>query len=137
MFCSNKDHIQFQQKANVVYRIACPGCYNKYIGKTGRNIITRMDEHGTKPDHPMYQHLTNWAEFAEYLKLYVLPDIDAVNTIVNKEVHLHNTVTENTEIIDDNDNWAHLQYLKAYYIKTSSTEINIGLKESKELQLFK
>ena len=55
-----------------------------------------MDEHGTKPDHPMYQHLTNWAQFAEYLKLYVLPDIDAVNTIVNKEIHLHNTVTENT-----------------------------------------
>ena len=39
MFCSNKDHIQFQQKANVI----CPGCYNKYIGRTDRNIITRLD----------------------------------------------------------------------------------------------
>ena len=137
MFCSNKDHIQFQTKANVVDRITCPGCYNKYIGKTGRNIITRMDQHGTKPDQPMYQHLTNCAQFAEYLKLYALPDIDDVNTIVNKEMHLDNTVTENTEIIDHNDNWDHLQYLEAYYIKTMSPEINIGPKASKELQLFK
>ena len=54
MFCSNKDHIQFQQKANVIYRITCSGCYSKYIGKTDRNIITRLDEHGTKPDQSMY-----------------------------------------------------------------------------------
>ena len=121
MFCSNKDHIPFQQKANIVYRITCPGCYNKYIGKTGRNIITRMDEHGTKPDHPMYQHLTNCAWFAEYLKFYALPDIDVVNTMLNKDMHLHNAVTVNTKIIDRNDNWAHLQYLEAYYIKKNVT----------------
>ena len=40
-------------------------------------------------------------------------------------------------IIDHNDNWAHLQYLVADYIKTMSPDINIGLKASKELQLFK
>ena len=96
-----------------------------------------MDEHGTKPDQPLYQQLTNCAQFAEYLKFHALPDIDVVNTIVNKEMHLHNAVTENTEIIDHNDNWAHLQYLEACYIKTVSPEINIGLKTSKELQLFK
>ena len=105
MFCSNKDHIQFQQKASVIYRITCPGCYNKYIGKTERSIITELDEHGTKSDQPMYQHLTNCAQFAEYLKFY---DIDAINTIVSKELHLHIAVTENTEIIDHNDIWAHL-----------------------------
>ena len=33
MFCSNKDHIQSQQKANVIYRITCPGCYDKCIEK--------------------------------------------------------------------------------------------------------
>ena len=67
MFCNNKDHIQFQQKANVVYKITSPGCYNKYNGKTDQNIITRMDKHGTKPDLPMHQHLTNCDKFAEYL----------------------------------------------------------------------
>ena len=47
----------------------------------------------------MYQHLTNCAQFAEYLKFYALPDIDAVNTIVNKETHLHNAVTENNQLL--------------------------------------
>ena len=32
MFCSIKD--QFQPNTNVVYRITCPGSYNKYIGKS-------------------------------------------------------------------------------------------------------
>ena len=68
MFCSNKDHIQFQQKPNVVYRITCPGYYNKYIGKTDRYIITTMDEHGTKPGQSMSHRLTNCAQFAGYLK---------------------------------------------------------------------
>ena len=90
-----------------------------------------MDEHRTKPDQPMHQHLTNCAQFAEYLKFYALPDIDAVNTVVNKEMHLHCAVTEITEIIDHNENWIHLQYLEAYYIKTMSPKINIGLKASK------
>ena len=107
MFCSYKDHIQFQQKANVIYIITCPGCYNKYIGKIDRHIITRLDEQGTKPDQPMYQHLTNCGQFAEYLKFYALPDIDAINTIVSKELHLHNAVTENTKVIDHNNNWVH------------------------------
>ena len=50
MSCTNKEHIQIQQKANVLYRITCPGYHNKYIGKTDRNIITRLDEYETKPD---------------------------------------------------------------------------------------
>ena len=137
MFCSNKDHIQLQQKANIIYRITYSGCCNKYIGKTDRNIITRLDEHVTEPDQPMYQHVTNCAQFAEYLKCYGLSDIDAVNTILGKELHLLDAVTENTDIIDHNGNWTHLQYLEAYYIKTMSPAINIGLKASKKLQLFK
>ena len=32
MFCSSRDHAQFQQKATAVYKITCPGCFNKYIG---------------------------------------------------------------------------------------------------------
>ena len=95
-----------------------------------------MYDHGAKPDQPVHQHLTNCAQFAEYLNFYTLPDIDVVNTIVSKELHLHNAIIENIKIIDHN-NWAHLQYLDAYYIKTMSPERNIGLKVSKELQLFK
>ena len=70
------------------------------------------------------------------MRKYILGST-SVDTTVSKELHLHNNVIENTEIIDHNGNWAHLQYLEAYYIKTMSPEINIGLKASKELQLFK
>ena len=48
----------------------------------------------------MYQQLTNCAQFAEYLKFYALLDVDVVNTIASKGLHLYNAVTENTEIID-------------------------------------
>ena len=52
--------------------------------------------------------------------------------LLQVELRLHNAVTENTKIIDQNDNWAHLQYLEAM-----SPKINIRLKALKELQLFK
>ena len=62
----------------------------------------------------MYQqHLTNCTEFEEYLRFYTLPDID-------------------TELIDHNEQWIHLQYSEAFYIKTMSPETNIGLKAPKE-----
>ena len=38
MICSNKDHIQCKQEANVIYRITCPGCYNKNWQKYYREI---------------------------------------------------------------------------------------------------
>ena len=63
-----------------------------------------MDEHGTKPDQAMYQHFINFTQFPKYLKFYALPDIDAVNNIANKKLHLHNAVTENTEINNHNVN---------------------------------
>ena len=64
------------------------GCFNKYIGKTDRNIITRIDEYGTKPEQSMYQqHLANCTEFIKYIKFDTLPGIDTVNTIVSKDLY--------------------------------------------------
>ena len=45
IFCKTKDSIPAEQKSNVIYRITCPGCFQKYVGKTDRNLITRLDEH--------------------------------------------------------------------------------------------
>ena len=84
-----------------------------------------MDEHDQPAIQPMSQHLANCAQYAEYLQFYALLDIDAVNAVVSKEMHQQNFVTENTEIIDHNDNWTHFQYLKAYCIKTMTAEFNI------------
>ena len=110
MFCDDKDHTRFQKKTDVVYRIMCRDCCNKYIWKTDTYITTRMDEHSIKPDQPMCQYVTNCAQFAGYLmhKFYALPDIDIVNTTVSQDLHLHNADTENTEIIYHNYNLDHL-----------------------------
>ena len=137
MFCSSKDFVQFQQKANVVYKITWPGCFNKYIGKTDKYTIARIDEHGTEPNQPVHQHLTSCTKFEEYLWFYTLPDIDTINIIVSKDLHLHNAVVQNTEMIDHNKQLVNLQYLETFYIKTMWPEINIGLKVHRKLQLSK
>ena len=48
MFCPTKDKVTKEQKANVVYKIICPGCNNVYVGKTDRCFGIRMNEHGTR-----------------------------------------------------------------------------------------
>ena len=42
-FCNTKDSISAEQKSNVIYRITCPGCFQKYVGKTDRNFTTRLN----------------------------------------------------------------------------------------------
>ena len=86
MFYNTKDSISVEQKSNVVYRIRCPGCFQKYVGKTDGNLITRLEKHGTKVDLLMYQHLSNCSAFNDHIVQFTLPD----TTIVNKELHLHN-----------------------------------------------
>ena len=56
-----KDKISTEQQYNVVYRINCNGCNNVYIGETGRNLITRINEHKQdllkkKQLSQLYQH---------------------------------------------------------------------------------
>ena len=130
MFCNTKDSISVEQKSNVIYKITCPGCFQKYVGKTDRNLITRLDEHGTKVDQSMYQHLGNCSAFIDYIMLFTLSDAATDIIIVNKELHLH------VKIFNKNDKWDQLQFLEAYYIKKLAPEINFSLKASKELQLF-
>ena len=136
MFCNTKDSISVEQTSNVIYGITCPGCFQKYVGKIDRNLITRLDEHGTKVDQPMYQHLSNCSAFNDHIMLFTLPDAAADTTTVSKELHFHNAVINNVKILDENDKWGQLQFLEAYYIKKLAPEINFDLKASKELQLF-
>ena len=81
MFCNTKDSISAEQKSNVIYRISCPRCFQKYAGKTDRNLITRLNEHGTKVDQPMYQHLSNCSAFNDHVMLFTLPDAATVSSL--------------------------------------------------------
>ena len=55
MFCSAKDKIKTTQKANTIYDIQCPAC-KEHIGRTDRGFVTRLDEHGSQHDQPIFQH---------------------------------------------------------------------------------
>ena len=41
------------QKANVVYKVTCPGSNEDYIEKIDRNLVTRLNEHSSREDKPM------------------------------------------------------------------------------------
>ena len=135
MFCPTKDKIPSHQRANVIYKLSCPGCGNKYVGKTDRCLITRLLEHGTRVDQPIIQHLTRCDSFHDYVNIFSLPSNDMLFDINTKE-HIKNAVLSNFEIVDWNSNWSQLLFLEAFYIKRFSPAINKGLKASKELQLF-
>ena len=132
MFCPTKDKIPVHQRSNVIYELTCPGCGNKYIGKTDRCIITRLLEHGSRNDQPMHQHLSSCEPFHDYVSIFT---IDASFPVDTKE-HIKNAVLDNYRIVDINRNWSQLLYLEAYYVKKLSPMINKGLKASRELQLF-
>ena len=135
MFCPSKDKIPTEQRANVIYKLSCPGCGENYIGKTDRCIKTRLLEHGTRNDQPMFQHLSQCAHFRDYVTMISLSTSDALNSIDVKE-HIKHAVLYNFSIVDSNDNWSQLSFLEAFYINRFSPAINKGLKAARELQLF-
>ena len=52
-----KDKIHIAQRSSVTCQSTCPGCLQRYIGKTDCCFHMRMNEHCRKPDQPMYRHL--------------------------------------------------------------------------------
>ena len=72
-YCNVKDKVPYEQRNNIIYRIRCPGCGGKYIGKTERCLISRMNEHGTRDTEPMFKHLSECEMFKETCNLYALP----------------------------------------------------------------
>ena len=138
MLCNTKDVIPTSQKSNIIYKIECPGCHQTYVGKTDRNYITRIKEHGSKEKQPMYEHLHNCHKFKNYVQMFALPNLFLENEQeINFKKHVYNAAISNATILDKNLNWSQLCFLEAYYIKLLSPVINHGLKASKELQLFR
>ena len=98
IFCITKNST-VEQKYNVIY-------------KTDRNLITRLDEYGTKVDMPIYQHLSNFRAFNDHIMLFTLPDAATNTTIVTKELYLHNAVINNVKNLDKTDKFVNNNFLK-------------------------
>ena len=143
-FCNTKDRVPGLQRHNLVYKITCPGCGRNYVGKTDVCLETRLKQHGSKSDQPMYQHFMQCEHFIELFKFYnngyALDSVDQnshgdVTDVPSAEFMVNATLT-NYEIVDFNKNWSQLLFLEAYYIKQLDPSLNRGLKASRDLALF-
>ena len=136
-YCSTKDAIPTSQKHNLVYEITCPGCGGKYIGKTDVCFESRMKQHGSKADQPMYLHFQRCSQFIETFKL-----LNILHHNVNSDVeypsteYMVNATISHSRIRLYNRNWSQLLFMEAYLIKKEKPSLNIGLKASRELVLF-
>ena len=123
-------------KLNVIYATKCPGCGEDYDGRTERCVITRLNEHINRSDHPMFQHLQHCKTLLEAMTLYQLPDIDTDVRTVNLQSRIASAVSDNWKILGSNTNWIQLSFLESLFLKRLKPKANDGLKASKELLLF-
>ena len=135
-FCSVKDKIPEDQKNNVIYHIKCPGCGELYVGKTNCCLAKRTDEHGSRPDQPMHQHLSGCEEFQYLVGLHNLPDIGKKTNYVTTNSHIFEAVKQNCKVLTGSDDWMTLSYLEPLLAKKHKATINHGAKAMKSLNLF-
>ena len=134
--CSNKDPIPDEERSDIIYELKCPGCGEKYIGKTDRCLGIRLHEHGSRLDQPMFRHLSTCRDFIDYTKMFA---IDQPTWSISFDSHKLNAVLQNHSILDYNPSrlkWDQLSFLEAYYIKKHKPKLNDGIKASKEFVLF-
>ena len=136
--CSNKDPVPENLRAHVIYEFQCPGCKAKYIGKTDRCLGLRLDEHSHAETSAIGKHLNECEHFHFIVNLYnisVFSDLD--QAVIQHYYHIHAAVLQNTRIIDKNNNWSQLCFLESLYIKRRNPTLNVGIKATKELVLFR
>ena len=137
-FISNKDRIPDLSRSNLVYQITCPGSNHRYIGKTKLYLEKRLSEHSTDLDSVVANHFLN-CQHVEYLaNLNILYDnLNNRSPCKNSSV-IKNLITDNFKILSSSNSLTNNQLLtlEALYIKFNRSELNSGLKASKELTLF-
>ena len=131
-FTSNKDRIPLLSNSNVIYKYSCPGCGEKYVGKTENTVFNRTKQHGwTQKDSAIRKHFNTCQGWKDITGLLQIFDSD-----VDKMLLQINSVRENTEIIRRSNNWLTLAFQEALAIKELKPKLNHGLKSCKELSLF-
>ena len=135
LLCSVQTKIKIKplDKANVIYKFKCPGCSNEYIGKTERNLITRLKEHGDgETDSAINMHLQHCTLYRELLSFN---SILYTSKLDYYKLNL-NTILLNTHILAYHDRWSHLSFLESYFIKYFNPSLNTGTRAAKEMKLF-
>ena len=113
--CNKKDKASEYLISHMVYEFCCPACNSKYIGKTGRNIGTHVQEHsGSDKKSPVYNHLLECEHLNYVVNLHSLPPS---NNLVEYLEHVKIVVYDNTKIIDNSQNWIELCFLESLHSK--------------------
>ena len=58
---------------------------NKYIGKIDRNLVTHLNNQGSRDDQPMYQRLSKFEHYIDIVSLMKLPDTYSTTVAVDKK----------------------------------------------------
>ena len=131
-FTSNKDRIPLLSNSGIVYEYTCPGCSERYIGKTESTLFNRTNQHAWKQkDSAVYKHFKE-CEGLAHIKGLLQCDAEMVD---DKQLQI-NTVRDNTKIIGRSDNWRILAFKESLKIKDKKPSLNNGVKATKDLCLF-
>ena len=117
-FLSKKDKIPELERNDVVYEFSCPGCSATYIGKTVRNLRTRLTEHAKLNTSAVTEHLTTCEHARHIADLHNL--YDNVNDLnPDKLFSDYELTTNNTKILQSlqHTNSNILLFLEALHIK--------------------
>ena len=114
-------------------KFTCPGCHASYIGKTDRNLSTRILEH-SKPhtNSEIFNHINSCHNFQHIHDILNLPDLLSNHNPIS----LHDILLSNTIVLDSHKHWSVLLFKEALAIRRNFPSLNHGLKASKELVLF-
>ena len=126
-FLPKKDKIPDLLRNNLVYEFICPGCNMSYIGKTERNLATRLSEHLDPLKYAVSKHLID-CDDANYL-LDMNNLFDNLNDSDSSYSYAE-LVPNNTKILQslNHTNSNLLLFLETLHIKFKKPELNSGLK---------
>ena len=108
MFCSSKDQITTDRRANFIYYFTYFWCKENYIGKADPNIITRLHHHGSCIDQPLHIHLSNCGKFSDIINMMQFPDFDISVVPLKWNKHISYAVMNNFQVVGFCNIWSQL-----------------------------
>ena len=131
-YTNMKDETPKLMKSYIVYQFNCPGCNDRYIGKTECNLCTRTEEHACSDEGKViYDHIKNCSYYSYIENLFRFD-----NDSFHKALFSIHSVWSNTKIIESAFDWNILLIKEALLIKQKMPKLNNSLKASKELKLI-
>ena len=103
---------------HAIYQFECPGCKASYVGKTDRCLELRLNEHSDFRTSAVGKHLFQCEHFHHIVNLHNISVYSELEpSFIETHHHISAAISENTKIIDRNNNWTQLCHLESLHIK--------------------